>query len=145
DLNAVVRDAVALHKLEIVERRGRVDVEPLPTVWADHDLLVRAVSNLINNSIKYATDEPQISIAARQLDGKVELCITDNGPGIPAQSAISAFEPLVRLNTKVRADGSGLGLTICKTILQSMGGSIRLDTGYTFGARFIMQLRDGPR
>jgi signal transduction histidine kinase len=85
-----------------------------------------------------------MSISTRRIDDAdpalIELRLSDNGPGIPADQSDRIFEPYVTSKTK----GTGLGLAIVKRIIEELGGSIRLDTSYHDGASFILQLPLAP-
>lgn len=102
--------------------------------------LNRAISNLINNAIKYVKDNPNISFDITTSNDMVYLTIKDNGPGIPEELAIDIFEPFVRVDSSRNSDlgGTGLGLSITKAIIELHGGSIYIDTEYTNGASFVL-------
>lgn len=118
--------------------------EALPPVLGDESLLVTVFTNLFTNSIRYRHPQrtPTVHIAARTVDGMVEVSVTDNGVGIPHDAAERVFEPLARLHRYDDVAGSGLGLAIGRRAMESMNGSVRLDTAYEQrqGARFLLRL-----
>lgn len=104
--------------------------------------LERAISNIINNSIKYSGNNTTLRLKLKSLDDKVVLIIEDNGAGIPTDFAKDIFEPFVRLDVSrnSKTGGTGLGLGITKAIIEKHNGSIKLDTSYRDGCRFIISL-----
>ncbi len=99
-------------------------------VRADPALLDRAVSNLIDNAIKYGADGGRVLLSATsEPDGQIRISVADNGPGIPEDEADHLFERFYRGQTGRRcARGSGLGLAIVKAILESHGGRVYVDS-----------------
>ena len=108
------------------------------TIVTHRDMLRRALITLVDNAIKY-TQQGTITLeAAVSADNRLRLAVTDTGSGIPAAEAERIFERFVKLNNF--KEGIGLGLTLCRSIVTRLGGSIRLDTTYTHGARFVIEL-----
>lgn len=95
-------------------------------VITDADRLLQVLINVIANARKYCTAEaPEIRIEARRLrNGATEIDIGDNGPGIAPEHATLIFEKFARLDDPARAGGAGLGLAICREIMQFLGGTI---------------------
>jgi len=118
----------------------------LPRTQADPVKLRQVVHNLIKNAQEAipSGQSGRMSISTRLNDdvapSQIELRVSDNGPGIPADQTDRIFEPYVTSKTK----GTGLGLAIVKRIIEELGGSIRLDTTYRDGASFILQLPLAP-
>lgn len=125
----------------IEETGGRVDLGDLPVVLGNENLLVRVFQNLIVNSLKYRSDQPpRIRIEAEPLDGHWQFSVSDNGIGIESRHAERIFGFFERLRDKPECDGTGIGLAVCKRIVEQHGGRIWLDTSYTGGARFCFTL-----
>ena len=135
------RAAVQGRKPQIEAAGATVEIADLPGVVADPVLIERLFDNLISNALKYHHGEtpPQVRIEARREGPFVEFAVTDDGPGIPAEYAARAFEMLRRLETR-GTDGAGVGLAFCKTIVESHGGRMFLDTAHSPGARFVFTL-----
>ncbi|MEI4470705.1 ATP-binding protein [Frigidibacter sp. MR17.24] len=94
-------------------------------VITDGDRLVQVFVNLIGNARKYCdAPEPEIAIAARRRGERLEIDVIDNGSGIPADRQSIIFEKFARLSPDHRAGSAGLGLAICREIMDSLGGSI---------------------
>jgi PAS domain S-box-containing protein len=102
-----------------------VDVRPdLPVVRADHNLMKRAVTNLIQNGIKYAPHSGRMLLRAEPQNGEVVISLRDNGPGIAPEEQLRLFEKFYRAERPGirRVKGSGLGLAIVKSIAEQHGG-----------------------
>jgi len=117
-----------------------LDLDPnLPSIVADRDFIGQVIANLVINAQHALVDmEPprQVSISTRRKNGHVRLVVTDNGPGVPEAIAGRIFEPY--FTTKPAGVGTGIGLSICKTVVESHGGSIALDRSEAGGARFTV-------
>jgi signal transduction histidine kinase len=122
-----------------IERRIAHDA---PRILADPDLVQRCVTNLIENSIKYARSGGSIllSVRAGRHAGRpvAEVTVEDRGPGIRAEEAAAVFEPFYRGDSALlsRLPGSGLGLAIVKSAVEAQGGWIKLERAVPHGCRF---------
>ncbi|WP_176561128.1 sensor histidine kinase [Mycobacterium neglectum] len=129
--------AIAQSGAEII-REGR----PLPRITGDPTLLTMVWQNLIGNAMKFMRDgvAPRIVIHCEQSvndpDGPWVLTVTDNGIGIPQEFADKVFVIFQRLHGRDVYTGTGIGLALCKKIVEHHGGSIWIDTSYTGGTRF---------
>jgi two-component system sensor histidine kinase CpxA len=96
------------------------------TVFADHELLVRAVENILRNAIRYSPELTPIDIVIAQNSGDVLITIRDCGPGVPADSLSLIFEPFFRVDTVRDAEtgGIGLGLSIARRAVQLHHGTV---------------------
>jgi two-component system, OmpR family, phosphate regulon sensor histidine kinase PhoR len=125
--------------------RGTTIVNEIPESLAgraDPDRLEQVFVNLIENAIKYGRAKGNVSLKGRALNGHVELCVQDDGPGIPPDARERIFERFYRVD-KARsreAGGTGLGLAIVKHIVQSHGGKVWVDSEPGNGARFFFTL-----
>ena len=128
-----------------IEDSGAV-IEPpedLPEVMGDPTLLAMVWQNLIANAIKFrAADRPPVVriTVARQPDGMWQICVTDNGIGIAPEFAEKVFVIFQRLHGRDAYPGTGIGLALCKRIIEHHGGSISLDTSYPDGTRICFTL-----
>jgi signal transduction histidine kinase len=98
---------------------------------------VRALSQLLENAVKF-THEGSITLSMTYTDSKVSFIVEDTGIGIPADQTEHIFEEFVQLDAF--AEGTGIGLTVARSIAQRMGGDLWLDTSYKDGSRFILEL-----
>jgi len=110
---------------------------------ADPDRLRQVLSNLVDNGIKYGRAGGVLTVSARPLgNGKVEVCVRDDGPGIPAEAQARVFERFYRVD-KARSreqGGTGLGLAIVKHAVQAHGGEVRVESEPGQGAAFFFTL-----
>lgn len=136
DLRNAVTQATQNLELEIKASGATVIVEGLPTVPSNEIQLVRVFQNLISNAIKYRSDDPlEIGIRAERAGPDFVLQIEDNGLGIALEDQAPIFMPFKRLGNR-DVPGSGLGLAVCKKIVEGLGGTIwvrsELGSGSTF-------------
>lgn len=104
---------------------GEMDATP---VKANRELIGQTISNLVDNAIKYAAgDKPvQIKLSVEKHDRRIEIVVSDNGPGIPAEQVERATERFVRLEESRSQPGSGLGLSLAKAVMKLHGGTLEL-------------------
>lgn len=145
EIAPVIEAALTENRAELEAVSAKVSVSADGTVYGDRDLLIRLFSNLVDNAIKYRSDDPlTLSIGAAEDGDMAVITVTDNGIGVPAEFADRIFEMLKRLHGDERP-GTGIGLSLCRRIAEGHGGSIRLDTGHAPGARFVVRLpKDKP-
>jgi two-component system phosphate regulon sensor histidine kinase PhoR len=109
---------------------------------ADPDRLEQVVVNLVENAVKYGRAKGRVVVRGRAVNGHVELCVADDGPGIPPEARERVFERFYRVD-KARsrdAGGTGLGLAIVKHIVQSHGGKVWVESEPGQGAQFYFTL-----
>jgi light-regulated signal transduction histidine kinase (bacteriophytochrome) len=130
DLNAVAREAIDRLDATITDTDAEVTVGELPSVTGDATLLTQLFQNLIGNSIKFRrTDEhPAIQITAEPKDGMWEFACQDNGIGIAPAHAERVFVIFQRLHPREAYPGTGIGLALCRKIVDFHGGHIWIDT-----------------
>jgi signal transduction histidine kinase len=119
--------------------------DPLPTVVGERSLLVQLFQNLIGNAIKFHGDEPpRVHIGATRKADAWELSCADNGIGIEPQYADRIFVIFQRLHAREEYTGTGIGLALCKRIVEHHGGELWLDTTVTHGTtfRWTLPVRD---
>jgi light-regulated signal transduction histidine kinase (bacteriophytochrome) len=127
------------------QSKAAVTHDALPEVMADGGQLVQLFQNLIGNAIKFGGDEPpRIHISARQDSGEWVFSVRDNGIGVEAQYAERIFVMFQRLHGREEFPGTGIGLAICKKIVERHGGKIWLETNNGTGATFSFTLRAAP-
>jgi len=125
----------------------KVGLEPdLPILWNDRDRLVQVVTNLLSNSIKFTPQGGKISIKVKKLavdksDGlgqKLQVCVSDTGIGIHASEYDNIFQKFKQVADIItdKPAGTGLGLPICKEILEYFGGEIWVESKPGKGSSF---------
>jgi C4-dicarboxylate-specific signal transduction histidine kinase len=141
DLQRAIESALAASSKEIRARATlTLDFAPLPLVWASEDRLSQVFLNLLINAL-HATDDSQtraITVRTWTEDGSVCAAVEDTGPGITPAHVSRIFEPF--FSTKRIGAGSGLGLSICRSIIDEFGGDIRVETELDKGTRFVVRL-----
>jgi light-regulated signal transduction histidine kinase (bacteriophytochrome) len=129
----------------IQQEQARIESGPLPVVRAEAALLTTVFQNLLGNALKFrGDDDPRISVAA-QRDGEFwEFSVTDNGIGVPPEYADRIFVIFQRLHDRQAYPGTGIGLALCRKIIEYHGGRMWLDTGHSPGSRFCFTLPIPP-
>ena len=107
-------------------------------ILTNESLLKSILNALLDNAIKNTTNGQIVIKADRDDEQMITLTVEDTGCGIPAAEAEHIFERFVKLDTF--KEGIGLGLPLCRTLADKLGGSVSLDTSYQKGARFIVRL-----
>jgi len=136
-----------LHRLEplIRETGAVVTTEALPEVYADPVRLLQVFQNLIVNAINYRSSEaPRIRIFSEKRPESFLIGVSDNGIGIPREYLEQVFVPLKRLHAR-SASGHGLGLALCKKIVEAHGGRIWVESAPGQGSRFFFTLPRGTQ
>lgn len=141
DLNQVLRQVQRNLQVAIAEANATVGYAPLPTILADKNHLVHLFQNLVGNSIKYRGDRPPIvQIQVQEEDGEWLISLSDNGIGIDPQYAERIFVIFQRLHTRRTYSGTGIGLAICKKIVERHHGRIWVESQPQQGATFYFTL-----
>jgi len=112
----------------------------LPLVNCDGALIERVLVNLLENATKYTPPGSPIRVAARAADGAIEVAVEDRGPGLPPGRERAIFEKFTRGSPESVVPGVGLGLAICRAIVEAHRGTIRAENREGGGARFVFTL-----
>jgi len=146
DLEAVVRDACNDLRNPIEARGVSLEIGALPTVDGDRVLLTELFQNLIANAIKYTPPDspPRINISACRVDDLWRVAVRDEGIGVAPEYHQRIFNIFERLNTGSANSGTGIGLAICKGIVERLGGKIWVESEVGKGATFLFTLRNAP-
>lgn len=146
-LEEVVGASILLLGAALARHPVKVNLAPgLPLLLFDAVLIERVLCNLLENAAKYAPVQTPILLSAQRLDDRVQICVTDQGPGFAQQDRDQLFEMFVRGDDGAGKPGSGLGLAICKAIVQAHGGCIEADNRPEGGAvvRFTLPMGEPP-
>ena len=137
DFAVVCQIAVANLDTALSEFGGRVSSVDLPTLPADSSQMVRLFQNLIGNAIKYRSDlQPIIEVSAKPENGDWVFAFRDNGIGIDPKNSERIFDMFQRLHSRDEYSGTGIGLAVCKKIVERHGGTIRVISEVGKGSTF---------
>ena len=118
--------------------------EPLPRIAAEPRRIVQILTNLISNGIKFTPSRGRVTISAelgkREHDGTILFKVKDTGRGIPAEDLDKIFDMLMRCSNVKETEGTGLGLTLAKQMVQLHGGRIWVDSWRGVGATFLFTI-----
>jgi light-regulated signal transduction histidine kinase (bacteriophytochrome) len=127
----------------IRQNDARITHDPLPMVRADARQLAQILWHLVHNAIKFhGPAQPQVHIGAARRDGHWQFHVRDNGIGIEPQYAERVFGVFQRLHGADAYPGTGIGLALCKKIVERHGGRIWVESELGAGATFYFTLRD---
>ena len=137
DMNEVVIDVLQLHRERIVENTVEIITDPLPIILAGKVSMTQLIQNLVGNGIKYCNREKAvIRISVKENTNDWEFSVTDNGIGIAPDYYQKIFIIFQRLHQKHQYSGTGIGLSICKKIVESYNGKIWVESVLGEGSSF---------
>jgi len=144
-LESVVADSIESVKQAASEEGIKLDVElpeGLSSVKGDREKLTQVVINLLNNAIKFTPRSGEIRMKARELNGQVEVKVSDTGIGIPPEDLDMVFDKFYQVDSTLtrEAGGTGLGLAICKGIIEAHRGRIWAESELGKGSTFVFTL-----
>ena len=146
NVNDVAREALTFIEREASFRQVELvrELDPdLPLITSDRAQLQQVVLNLLNNALDAVSEGGRIVVSSRPVDDGIEVAVADNGTGIPEELRDRIFDPF--FTTKAPGEGSGLGLSICHTIMKGLGGTLSFDITPGRGTTFRVRLpRSSP-
>lgn len=144
DMQDVIGSALEQSKWRLEGREVRVDVgEDVPLVPLDSALMVQVMVNLIDNALKYAPRTSPIEIRVRAQAARIQVQVMDRGVGIPSQDLPRIFDKFYRVQRPDMVSGTGMGLAICKGIVEAHGGTITAENRLGGGALLTFTLPRG--
>ncbi len=144
-LDEVIGTALAASEKTLKQHSLTLDLAPnLPIVQLDAVLIERVLVNLLENAAKYTTAGSAIRLSARAENHQLIVCVADEGPGLPAGQADRLFDKFTRGQSESSTPGVGLGLAICRSIVEAHGGRIWAHNRDSGGAEFCFSLAAGP-
>jgi light-regulated signal transduction histidine kinase (bacteriophytochrome) len=145
DLEDALRQALRNLEASLTSTQATVAHDPLPTLSADAGQIRQLFQNLIGNALKFHGEQPpNIHIGAQSQDGRWVFWVRDNGIGIEPQYYEKIFHIFQRLHTRKDYPGTGIGLAICKRIVERHGGTIWVESQPGQGSTFYFSLPDMP-
>jgi light-regulated signal transduction histidine kinase (bacteriophytochrome) len=137
DCNQVMTQVLSSLQVAIAETSATITYDALPTILADSSKIGQILQNLISNAIKFHQDSPPIvHVSAQQHPQEWCFSVQDNGIGIKPQYLDRIFEVFRRLHTQREYPGTGIGLAICKKIVERQGGRIWVESELGVGTVF---------
>ncbi|WP_137291710.1 sensor histidine kinase [Natronorubrum halophilum] len=141
DLNAVIADVRKDLELQLTDSGADVDIEELPRVEGDHAQLRQLFQNLLSNALEYNDDEsPRVRVSAERTGPRWTVSVSDDGIGIDPEDSDRIFDVFQRLHTAEEHSGSGIGLALCRRIVERHGGEIWVESEPGEGSTFSFTL-----
>ncbi|SKB36505.1 PAS domain S-box-containing protein [Salegentibacter holothuriorum] len=142
NLEHLVAEVLLLQKRSITEKNAGIEIGTLPELKVEEPLLKQLFSNLIENALKYSSKErtPEINISSLEKEKHWEFEIRDNGIGIEEEFREQIFIIFQRLHQRSEYKGTGIGLAICKKIVDNFGGDIWVDSTFGKGSSFYFTI-----
>ena len=140
---SLVREAIEQIQPLALNRGQRLvaRVEPgLPKVLADRELILRVLTNLLDNAVKFTPKDGHITLSVEREGEEVRFAVSDTGRGIPPESIHRVFDRFVRLDNAKAIKGTGLGLSFCRVAVEAHGGHIGVESELGHGATFFFTL-----
>jgi PAS domain S-box-containing protein len=140
----IVSDALALLESSIHDSGGQVTWGPLPYIFGDRSQLVQVIQNLISNGLTYHSEKPpQIHLSAERGEGAWMFSVRDNGIGIDPKYREQIFEIFKRLHDQNDYPGTGIGLAVCRRVVNRHGGRIWVESESGHGSTFHFTIPEG--
>ncbi len=142
DCNEVLSEVVQDLKVAIEESGAKVSYSRLPKIRADREQIARVFQNLISNAIKFRVPgvKPVVAIACENEGNEYKFSVKDNGIGIDPEFKEKVFQIFQRLHSRFEYEGTGIGLSISKRIVERHGGKIWFDSAPGKGATFFFTI-----
>jgi signal transduction histidine kinase len=139
-VRALVETAVERAVSSAERARLRLELETAAIVRVDPTRIERVIANLVRNAINYAPSGSPIHVRVASLGPKVRICVIDGGPGVSPEEAALLFEKYRRGSTARGIPGTGLGLYLCRRIVEAHGGRIGVESATGTGSTFFFEL-----
>ena len=140
DMNEVVKIVKSNLRLKIEESQAVIKYHNLPVIKADANQMMQLIQNLVENGIKFGKDLPMITISVLQEENRYVFSVRDNGIGIESQYYERIFKIFQRLHTREVYDGTGVGLAICKRIVERHEGRLWVESKPGQGSEFLFEI-----
>ncbi|HEV7951806.1 MAG TPA: ATP-binding protein [Candidatus Saccharimonadales bacterium] len=145
DLNVIVQEVVGDLEMSIAEKQGQVTIAKLPAVWADATHMRQLFQNLIGNALKFHKEgtAPKVAVTVKPRskdDTFYEIHVKDNGIGFEEKYLDRIFSVFQRLHGRDTYEGTGIGLAVCRKIVERYGGKIDATSKPNVGSTFIIKL-----
>jgi PAS domain S-box-containing protein len=142
DCEALLAEVVSDLHAAVTEQQATITRDRLPTVRGDPSRLRQVLLNLISNALKFCKEPPRIHVSAQREGGRWEFSVRDNGIGIDPRQFSRLFQVFQRLHTRAEYPGTGIGLAICKRVVEQHGGRIWVESVPGEGATFYFTISE---
>ncbi len=141
DLNLLANNVTDNLNEMILSSNGKVIVNDLPTIDSNNSFLFTALKNLVENGLKYNdSEQPKVEINYKATDTNYQILVTDNGIGIENKYQEQVFIMFKRLHSRDKYEGSGIGLSIVKLVIEKLGGTVSIDSEMDKGTTFTLSI-----
>jgi signal transduction histidine kinase len=141
DLNAACQEVKKNLEIAIQESQAQITCEPLPSIFGDRTQIIQLFQNLISNAIKFRSEKaPVINISVKSVGSDYVFAVKDNGIGINPEYFNKIFEIFNRLHAQSEYAGTGIGLAICKKVVEAHEGKIWLESEVGQGTTFYFRI-----
>lgn len=141
DMEKTLGDVLSSLEIAIRDSKSEITHDPLPTVTSSAALLEQVLQNIMSNAIKFCGDAPpKIHIGCENKDNEYQFSVNDAGIGIDPQYSDRIFTIFQRLHTREEYAGTGIGLAVCKTIIERQGGKIWVESAEGKGTKFFFTI-----
>lgn len=140
NLNSVIDQVQRNLQMQIEEKKAEISVETLPPIIADEGQMIHLIQNLLSNALKFSEGIPKIHISAQQSSDSVTFAVKDQGIGIEPQYFSRIFQIFQRLFPSNEYEGTGIGLAICKRIIERHDGTIWVESEPGKGSTFFFNI-----
>ena len=142
DLGSIVRVAADYYEPSVIETGAKIEIEDMPAIEADEVQMLQLFQNLIGNALRYRSEDvPHIKVYSEYHSPKTcKIFVVDNGIGFNQEYSDLIFKPFQRLHGRGEYDGTGMGLAICRKIVERHGGMMRAESEPGKGSTFIISL-----
>lgn len=146
----LVEEILGVSKVQSTKHQIVKDIpENLPPIYADKDKLKEVLINLVNNAIKYSPNGGMVKIRMSEVEGNLRIDVSDEGIGIAKEHLDKVFDQFYRVDSSLtyKVSGTGLGLTIVKSIVEAHGGTVRVESEVGKGSTFtvLLPIRKEPQ
>ncbi len=138
-VNDLISETIQNYKTMAVKRQLRTELKPVSPVFIDSARILQVLGNLFSNAVKFTKDDGVVTLRVSEKSGSVEVSVEDNGMGIAKEDLPRLFKKFSQVGQK-RSQGTGLGLALCKELLELHGGTIHVESELGRGTRFVFTL-----
>lgn len=145
DMNQLLKKVLDNLKIVITEKQVKIESEKLPVIHADESQMIQLLQNLIDNAIKFSKTVPHIRISCNKDGDSYIFKVKDRGIGIEKEYYEKIFRIFQKLHNNLEYSGTGVGLAICKSIVERHGGTIWLESQPGEGSTFYFSIPENPQ